>query len=55
MDAVNAEEEFRWGVKAYNNGFFNKAILSFEKSLSFKPANPKTKEWLGKAYYRSGF
>ena len=55
MDAVKAEEEFRWGVKAYNNGFFNKAILSFEKSLTFKPENPKTKEWLGKAYYRSGF
>ncbi len=55
MDAVRAEEEFRWGVQAFNNGFFNKAILSFEKSLTFKPNDPKTKEWLGKAYYRSGF
>lgn len=53
--AVRAEEEFRWGVIAYNSGFFNKAILSFEKSLSIKKSNLLTRTWLGRAYYRSGY
>ncbi len=55
MDAVKADEEFRWGVDAFHSGLFNKAVLSFEKSLSLKPDNPLTREWLGRAYFRSGF
>lgn len=54
MDEVYAKDEFRWGVKAFNNGYFNKAILSFEKALSYTPEDPAVQEWLGKAYYRSG-
>jgi DNA-binding beta-propeller fold protein YncE len=55
MDEVYAEEEFRWGVQAYNGGNFNKAILSFEKALSYTPEDTSIQEWLGKAYFRSGF
>ncbi len=55
MATVAAAEDFRWGVQAYNSGLFNKAILYFEKSLSEIPGDARTKEWLGRAYYRSGF
>ncbi len=55
MDQVYADEEFRWGVMAYHRGLYNEAILSFEKSLSYKPQNTRTQEWLGRAYYESGF
>ena len=55
MNEVNAEEEFRWGVQAYNGGHFNKAILSFEKALSYTPEDTSIQEWLGNAYFRSGF
>jgi len=55
MDEVNAREDFRWGVIAYNKGNFNDAIRSFERSLSLKPENPDTREWLGNAQFRAGF
>ena len=55
MDEVSAQEEFRWGVIAFHSGLYNKAIFSFEKSLSFKPDNTRTLEWLGYTYYISGF
>ncbi|MDR2618201.1 MAG: 6-bladed beta-propeller, partial [Treponema sp.] len=55
LDTVNAREEFRIGVQAYNRFAFNEAILSFERALSFRPGEPLILEWLGKAYYRSGF
>ena len=54
MKAVEAEEDFRWGVVAYNNGFYNKAVQSLEKSLALKPENPLTLMWLGRSYYMSG-
>ena len=55
IDAVRAREEFRWGVKAFHGGLFSDSILSFEQSLSLKPEDPETLQWLGRAYYRSGF
>lgn len=55
MEEVYARDEFRYGVQAFHRGLFNKAILSFEKSLSFKPDTVLTRQWLGLAYYRSGF
>jgi len=55
MNQVYAREEFRLGVKAHNSGNFNKAILTFEKALSYTPEDTKIQEWLGKAYFRSGF
>jgi DNA-binding beta-propeller fold protein YncE len=53
-NAVNAQEEFRLGVLAYNRFAFNEALLSFERALSFRPGEPLILEWLGRAYYRSG-
>ena len=55
LDAVKANDEFRWGVRAFHNGFYNKAILSLEKSLSLKPTLTLTRQWLGNALYKSGF
>ena len=54
-DALVAAEEFRLGVQAYNRFSYNEAILSFERALSFRPGAPLILDWLGKAYYRSGF
>lgn len=54
MKAVEAEENLRWGVLAYNNGFYNKAVQSLEKSLALKPENPRILMWLGRSYYMSG-
>ncbi len=53
-DGIQAEEEFRRGVQAFNRGSFNESILLFEKALSFFPGQPIILEWLGRAYYRSG-
>ncbi|MDR1617700.1 MAG: 6-bladed beta-propeller [Treponema sp.] len=54
LDALQAAEEFRIGVQAYNRFTFNEAILSFERALSFRPGAPLILDWLGRAYYRSG-
>ena len=54
LNAVHAREEFRVGVQAYNRFFYNEAIRSFERALSFRPGDPLILDWLGKAYYRSG-
>ena len=53
--ALSAAEEFRIGVQAYNRFAYNEAILSFERALSFRPGEAVILDWLGKAYYRSGF
>ncbi|MDR2144072.1 MAG: NHL repeat-containing protein, partial [Treponema sp.] len=53
-ETINAQREFRLGVQAYNRYAFNEAILAFEKSLSYRPGEGLTLEWLGRAYYRSG-
>lgn len=53
--AISAAEEFRIGVQAYYRYAFNESILSFERALSFRPGEAVILDWLGKAYYRSGF
>jgi len=53
--ALSALEEFRLGIQAYNRFAYNEAILAFERSLSFRPGESIILDWLGKAYYRSGF
>ena len=53
--AIAAAEEFRLGVHAFNRFSYNEAILSFERALSFRPGEPLILDWLGRAYYRSGF
>ena len=52
---ISATEEFRLGVHAFNRFAYNEAILSFERALSFRPGEALILDWLGKAYYRSGF
>jgi len=54
INAINAAEEFRIGIHAYNRYAFNEAILSFERALAFRPGEAIIMDWLGKAYYRSG-
>jgi sugar lactone lactonase YvrE len=54
LDAMNAREEFRLGVQAFNRYAFNEAILSFERALAFLPGESLILDWLGRAYYRSG-
>jgi len=53
--ALSAADEFRLGVHAFNRFSYNEAILSFERALSFRPGEAIILDWLGKAYYRSGF
>ena len=55
MDTVRAREEFRIGVQAYNRFSYNEAITSFERALSYRPGEPLILDWLGKAYFHSGF
>lgn len=55
FNRVSAEEEFRTGVVAFHNGFYNRAIIAFERSLNFRPDQVLTRFWLGSALYFSGF
>jgi DNA-binding beta-propeller fold protein YncE len=54
MEGLYAEEQFRIGVQAFNRYAFNEAILSFERALSYRPAEALILDWLGRSYYRSG-
>ncbi|TVR67390.1 MAG: hypothetical protein EA427_13875 [Spirochaetaceae bacterium] len=55
MDAARAREEFRWGVDAYHATRFNDAIIAFNRALALTPEDYTIREWLGRAYFRSGF
>lgn len=55
MDAVNAAEEFHWGVKAYHNSLYAESVRAFERALAFTPEDRRIVEWLGYAYYQSGY
>ena len=55
MDQVYAEREFRFGVRAFHRGEYNKALLSLESSLSLKEDFPLAQSWLARTYYRNGF
>ncbi len=52
---VDAADNLRMGIVSFQSGEYNKAILSLEKSLSFKPGWVVTKIWLGNAYFKAGF
>lgn len=52
--AVQAEEEFRRGIQAFNRGSFNDAILQFNKALTYLPEENLILDWLGRSYYRAG-
>jgi tetratricopeptide (TPR) repeat protein len=55
MDQLAAADEFRAGVVAFNNGEFANAVFSLNRSLSFKPEDVRTRFWLGRAFYYSGY
>ncbi|MDR1287284.1 MAG: NHL repeat-containing protein [Treponema sp.] len=54
VNTLEAREEFRLGIQAYNRYAFNEAVLSFERALSYRPGEAMILEWLGRSYYRSG-
>ena len=54
-NTIQAKENFRLGVNAFNYGFYNRAIVAFEQSLSFQPQNIDTIFWLGRSYYANGY
>lgn len=55
MDQVYAEEELQFGVRAFHEGAYNKAVLSFEKSLTIKPDYTLAEKWLARTYYHNGY
>jgi DNA-binding beta-propeller fold protein YncE len=55
MEQARADDDFRWGVRAFQETHFSDAILSFEKALSRKPAWVRPRIWLGSALYKDGF
>ncbi|MFW6228016.1 MAG: hypothetical protein ACOC2V_01040 [Alkalispirochaeta sp.] len=54
MNAAEAAEEFRWGVHAFHGGRFSDAAVAFNRTISFTPDDMRAREWLGRAYFRSG-
>ncbi len=55
LDAVSAEEEFRWAVRAFHNAQYNEAIRLFNRVLAYDSEDSRARTWLGRAYYFSGF
>ena len=55
ISAIEAAREFRIGIQAFNRFAFNEAIHAFERALAFRPGEAIILDWLGRAYYRSGF
>ena len=54
-EIIQAKENFRLGVNAFNYGFYNRAIIALENSLALRPEHPDTIFWLGRSYYASGY
>ncbi len=55
MSVAEAAEEFRWGVYAFHAGRYNDAIVAFSRALALQPDDYRVREWLGRAYFQSGF
>jgi DNA-binding beta-propeller fold protein YncE len=55
FDRVRSDEAFRDGVVFLHSGRVNDSILAFQRALSFKPDDPLTRIWLGRAYFFGGF
>ncbi len=54
LNRINALDEFKWGVRFYNQGLYEKSVFSFERSLSFDSLDLRTHLWLGQAYFMKG-
>jgi DNA-binding beta-propeller fold protein YncE len=55
VEQARADDDFRWGVRAFHDANYGDAILSLEKSLSRNPAAVLPRVWLGNALYKNGF
>jgi DNA-binding beta-propeller fold protein YncE len=55
MEQARADDDWRWGVRAFHDTHYSDAILSLEKSLTRKPAGILPRIWLGNALYQDGF
>lgn len=53
-DQVRSDDALRAGVAAFHSGLYNKAILSFEEALRYKPAALSPRRWLGESLWASG-
>lgn len=53
-DQVRSDNALREGVAAFHSGLYNKAVLSLEESLRYKPAALAPRTWLGEALWASG-
>ncbi|GAB6091301.1 hypothetical protein [Spirochaeta dissipatitropha] len=52
---LETQEEFRYGVLAFHAGYFNDAILAFQRALTASPDDVLVRNWLGRAYAQAGF
>jgi DNA-binding beta-propeller fold protein YncE len=55
FNALHSAEQLRYGVQAFHRGFFNDALTSLEKAVSYQPANSIAQVWLGRAQWKSGY
>lgn len=55
LGEVEADGEFRDGVVAFNYGELTNSVFALTRSLSFRPDDPLTRLWLGRAFYYTGY
>ena len=55
FDALHSAQQLRYGVQAFHRGFFNDALTSLEKAVSYQPSNTVAQLWLGRAQWKSGY
>lgn len=54
IEPIGAQQEFEWGVRSYNNGFYNESILSFTRAVAQAPESVLSRLWLARSYYAAG-
>lgn len=52
--SITASTEFNWGVRAFHQGYYNKALVNFEKAVNLKPTEAIYRLWLGFANFYTG-
>lgn len=54
VHSIRAMEQFSWGLRAFHEGLYNKALLDFENAVHLKPTDPLYQLWLGNANFATG-
>lgn len=54
IESLTAQQEFEWGVRSYNNGFYNESTLSFSRVVTQAPQSVLARLWLARSYYVAG-